>query len=104
MGWPLDYHGLSRYRHLVARDNGVRTDARSATIEVERRWTVSHIATSIEDACRGYGFAWLPETHIRNKLATGELALLPMAQGRRRDVDLYLIMADPDLARRAAAG
>lgn len=35
---------------------------------------------------------------MRNELATGKLALLPMAQGSQRHVDLYLVMADPDLA------
>jgi DNA-binding transcriptional LysR family regulator len=36
----------------------------------ERRWTVSHKATSIRAATMGLGYAWYPEETIREELDT----------------------------------
>jgi DNA-binding transcriptional LysR family regulator len=46
----------------------------------------------------GYGFAWLPEEHIREELRTGILKPLPLREGQKREVPLYLILANPDFA------
>lgn len=61
----LTYRDLRNFRHIVVRDSGSKRDQRAVTVEVDQRWTVSQIATSIEAVSNGYGFAWLPETHIR---------------------------------------
>ena len=94
----LSYRDLQAYRHIVIRDSGAKRDQRTVTVEVDQRWTVSQVATSIQAVCKGYGFAWLPEEHIRDELRTGILKPLPLREGHTREVPLYLILANPDLA------
>ena len=53
------------YRHLAVRDSGIKRDHRAVTVDVDQRLTVGQVATSIQAVCMGYGFAWLPEEHIR---------------------------------------
>lgn len=94
---PLTLRDLRKHRHLVVRDSGLRRDKR-ASIEVDQRWTVSTMATSIGAASRGYGFAWFPEDKIRSELANGELKRLPLRDGSDRSTPLYLIFTDRDAA------
>jgi len=97
-GRELSYRDLRAYRHVVIRDSGTKRDQRAVTVEVDQRWTVSQVATSIQAVCMGYGFAWLPEEHISNELQTGILKPLPLKEGYTREVPLYLILANPDFA------
>ncbi len=97
-GRELSYRDLRAYRHVVIRDSGIKRDQRAVTVEVDQRWTVSQVATSIQAVCMGYGFAWLPEEHISNELQTGILKPLPLKEGYTREVPLYLILANPDFA------
>jgi len=94
----LTYRDLRAYRHVVVRDSGANRDRRTATVEVDQRWTVSQVATSIQAVCMGYGFAWLPEEHIREELRSGMLRPLPLREGGAREASLYLILANPDFA------
>jgi len=89
---------LQAYRHVVVRDSGSNRDSRAITVEVNQRWTVSQISTSIEAVSLGYGFAWLPEEHIREELQKGILKPLPLREGAMREAPLYLILASPDFA------
>jgi DNA-binding transcriptional LysR family regulator len=98
LGRPLNYQDLQAHRHLTVRDTGPGRDRRAATVEVESRWTVSNITTAIEAARLGHGFAWFPEERIREELARGQLKPLPLGGGEERFVELYLILADPELA------
>ena len=97
-GRELTYRDLRAYRHLVVRDSGDNRDRRAVSVEVDQRWTVSQVATSIQAVSLGYGFAWLPEEHIREALQTGTLKPLPLREGGTREVPLYLILANPDFA------
>lgn len=97
-GRELNYLDLRAYRHIVVRDSGVKRDPSTFTVEVDQRWTVSQVATSIQAVCKGYGFAWLPEEHIREQLRTGLLKPLPLREGGTREAPLYLILANPDFA------
>ena len=97
LGRELTLEDLRQHRHLVVRDSGALR-SRSGGWLNERRWTVSHKATSIRAACMGLGYAWYPEENIRDELAEGRLAPLPLVEGRERYVTLYLIFADPDTA------
>ncbi len=94
----LSYQDLRTYRHVVIRDTGSKRDHRAVTVEIDQRWTVSQVATSIQAVCMGFGFAWLPEEHIRHELQTGILKPLPLREGSVREVALYLILANPDFA------
>jgi len=95
---PLSYRDLRNFRHVVVRDSGSKRDQQALTVEVDQRWTVSHIATSIQAVANGYGFAWLPEAHIRQELATGLLKPLPLQEGAIREIPLYLIVTRSDFA------
>lgn len=97
-GRELSFRDLRSYRHVVIRDSGAKRDQRAVTVEVDQRWTVSQVATSIQAVCMGYGFAWLPEEHISKELQTGILKPLPLKEGYTREVPLYLILANPDFA------
>lgn len=97
LGRPLTLDDLRAHRHLVIRDSGSQRDRNPSWLG-ERRWTVSHKATSIRAACMGLGFAWYAEPIIRDELAAGVLKPLPMAGDSGRRATLYLIHADPDTA------
>ena len=89
---------LRKHRHLVVRDSGTNRDKRSLVREVEQRWTVTNMSTSIGAASRNLGFAWLPADKIRSELQEGSLKALPLKDGRERMVQLYLIFTDTDSA------
>lgn len=98
LGRELTLRDLRKHRHLVVRDTGTRRDKRAATVEVEQRWTVTNMTTSIGAACRGHGFAWFPEEKIRSELAEGVLKPLPLRDGGERTLQMYLIFTDRDAA------
>jgi hypothetical protein len=56
-GRELTFRDLRAYRHLVVRDSGTKRDHRAVTVDVDQRWTVGQVATSIQAVCMGYGFA-----------------------------------------------
>jgi DNA-binding transcriptional LysR family regulator len=88
---------LRVHRQLVVRETGLRRDTRP-WVEATQRWTVSNIATSIEAARCGYGYAWLPEEKLRDQIAAGTLKPLPLREGGERFAQLYLVFADRDHA------
>jgi DNA-binding transcriptional LysR family regulator len=101
LGRPVTLRDLRRHRQLVVRESSPDRATRPA-VDVARRWTVSHMATSIEAACAGHGFAYLPEHRIRGQLEAGLLKPLPASIGGERYAELYLVHADPDRAGPAA--
>jgi DNA-binding transcriptional LysR family regulator len=56
------------------------------------------MSTSIMAARSGYGYAWLPEEKIREELANGTLAPLPLREGRERYAQLYLVLGSRETA------
>jgi DNA-binding transcriptional LysR family regulator len=68
------------------------------SIDAAQRWTVSDMATSIEAARSGWGFAWFPEERIRRELDQGLLKPLPLRAGAERFAELYLVIPDRELA------
>lgn len=99
LGRTLTHRDLRRYRHLIVRDSGLtHTRASGGWTGAEQRWTFSHKATSIHAAALGLGFAWFPEETIRGELERGVLKPLPLREGAERQVTLYLIVADGDMA------
>jgi DNA-binding transcriptional LysR family regulator len=89
---------LRKYRHLVVRDSSAQRDKKAESLEVEQRWTVTNMSTSIGAVSRGHGFAWLPQDKIRTELEDGTLKILPLRGGRVRTAQLYLMFADRDAA------
>lgn len=98
LGREVAYRDLRHHRHVVVRDSGAKRDRRAISVDVDQRWTVGQVATSIQAVSMGYGFAWLPEEQIGEKLRAGVLKPLPLREGQIREVPLYLIMTDPDFA------
>lgn len=96
LGRAVTARDLGAHRHLVVRDSGAARSRRTTTVEVNQRWTFSHMATSIDAASAGHGFAWLPEERIRPELERGALAPLPLREGGSRHLQLYLVLADAD--------
>ena len=96
LGRELTMRDLRKHRHLVVRDSGSRRDKKVQTIEVDQRWTVANMTTSIAAVCRGFGFAWFPQDKIRSELAEGVLKVLPLREGRERVAECYLIFTDRD--------
>lgn len=95
LGRPLGLEDLRAERHLVIRDSGsART--RQAGFLGERRWTVSHKATSIRAAVMGQGYAWFPVENVRDELRSGALKPLPLREGAERQGTLYLIVPNAD--------
>jgi DNA-binding transcriptional LysR family regulator len=93
LGRELTLDDLREHRHLVVRDSGTLRNRSSGGWLNEKRWTVSHKATSIRAARMGLGYAWYPEENIREELAAATLVPLPLAEGRERYVTLYLVFA-----------
>lgn len=94
----LHLRDLRAHRHLVVRDTGSARSKASVSIDAAQRWTVSQLATSIEAACSGLGFAWFPVEHIRAELAEGLLKPLPLGESAERYAQLYLVVPGSELA------
>lgn len=99
---PLAQRDLRQHRQLVVRDSGLREPRDAGWLGAEQRWTVSHLATSVEAVGRGMGFAWLPRHRIADLLASGALRPLELVEGALRHHELYLVFADRDDAGPAA--
>jgi len=97
LGRDLTMQDLRAQRQLVVRESG-SSRATRPSIEASQRWTVSHLATSMEAVQKGYGYAWFPEERIRPELAAGILKRLPLREGGERFGQLYLVFADRDAA------
>ena len=97
LGRKLSIKDLRAHRQLVVRESSPRR-ATPLTMEATQRWTVSNLATSIEAARSGHGFAWLPEERIREELKAGTLKALPLREGGERYAELYLIFTDREHA------
>ena len=97
LGRELTMQDLRAHRHLVVRESGTTRNARPV-IEAAQRWTVGHMATSMQAVLKGYGYAWYPEEKILEELAAGTLKPLPMREGGERYGQLYLVFADRDAA------
>jgi DNA-binding transcriptional LysR family regulator len=95
---PLTARDLRHHRHLVVRESDARRTSKTYTVDVEQRWTLTSMASSVQAARMGLGFAWYPEEKIREELAAGTLAPLPLREGSERFVEIYLILRDTDSA------
>lgn len=98
LGREITVRDLRKHRHIVVRDSSTQRDTKSESLEVEQRWTVTNLSTSIGAVSRGRGFAWLPQDKIRAEIEEGTLKILPLRGGRERTAQLYMIFADRDAA------
>lgn len=94
----LDLRDLEQHRQLVVRDSALRQSMDAGWLKAEQRWTLGHLESSIDMLQRGLGFAWIPETRIRDDLDRGLLVALPLAAGSIREAPIQLIYRDRDRA------
>ena len=94
----LSYRDLRPHRQVVVRDSAVRRRRDSGWLDAAQRLTVSRMDMSLKAVCRGLGFAWLPEVVMQEQLASGELQILPLREGRERFADLFIVLPDRELA------
>ena len=94
----LDLHDLAQHRQIVIRDSARERSVDSGWLGAEQRWTVSHVATSLDFILRGMGFAWLPASRVKPHLEAGRLRELPLGGASRRYTELYLVFRDRELA------
>jgi DNA-binding transcriptional LysR family regulator len=97
LGRKLSMRDLRAHRQLIIRESSPRRST-PLSLEATQRWTVGSVATSVEAARSGYGFAWFPEDKIREELAAGTLKVLPLREGGERFAELYLIFSDREHA------
>ena len=96
LGRRLTLKDIRKHRNLIVRDTSVKRDKGGGFLEAEQRWTVGHMATSLQAARMGFGFAWYPEEKIREEIAAGELKVLPLEDGGDAFGEIYLVLADPE--------
>ena len=93
LGRKITARDLRRHRRILIRETGPQRSREVSGVEL--RWTMSNKATQLRALARGFGYAWVPVDNIRSELASGELALLPMEQGRL-STRMMLAFGDPD--------
>lgn len=92
----LTLEELKNCRQIVLRDSGVLEKKDVGWLGSEQRWTVSHVATSIELLRKNLGFAWLPVSAVQPWLDDGSLVPLQLPRGSTRSASIYLNFNDAD--------
>ncbi|NVJ50609.1 MAG: LysR family transcriptional regulator [Gammaproteobacteria bacterium] len=98
LGRELSLEDLAQCRQVVMRDSGIKRQQDAGWLGSEQRITVSHFSTSVEIIRRKMGYAWLPTGYIQSEIEAGEFVPLPLQQGQRRTLNLFLINARGDRA------
>lgn len=98
LGREITVGDLALGQQIVIRDSGTRNPRDSGWLGAAKRWTVTGADTSISLVAGGLGFAWLPCHLIQPYIEAGTLKALPLREGQRRRVPLYLIFAQSELA------
>ncbi len=99
---PITEDVLKQHRQLVVRDSGSKRNQDGGWLGAEQRWTVSHFSTSIQALKNGLGFAFVPESMIRDELDSGILKRLELLAGSERVLPLYLVLSGQSHAGPAA--
>ncbi|MBB3061582.1 LysR family transcriptional regulator [Microbulbifer rhizosphaerae] len=96
LGRPVARKDLKSCRQIVIRDSAVKNRQDAGWLGSDQRITVTNVQTSIDLIERGLGFAWLPETRIRDSLSADRLLPLSTEEPWERSVTVYLVYADAD--------
>jgi DNA-binding transcriptional LysR family regulator len=87
---------LKVQRQIVLRDSGRERKSESGWLGSEQRWTVTHVATSVELIRKNQGFAWLPRSAVQKALDSGCMVPLKLKRGATRSSTFYLNFEDPE--------
>lgn len=88
---------LKHHRQIVLRDSGMESKTDIGWLGSEQRWTVTHLATSIELIRKNLGFAWLPQRSIAELLQYGMLVPIQLQRGATRSSNFYLNFRDAEV-------
>ncbi len=82
---------LRREIQVVIRDSGVQLKRDVGWLGSSHRWTVTSIDKAADALVAGLGFGWLPYHQASQYIETGVLLPLPLREGLRRKVPLYMV-------------
>ncbi|GAB4116394.1 MAG: LysR family transcriptional regulator [Wenzhouxiangellaceae bacterium] len=92
---PITLQQLAAHRQFVIRDEGSQPDS-AGWQQSEQRWTVSSFTRSKAAVVAGLGFGRFAAASIADELRSGQLQLLPLREGARMPVQMFLVYADRD--------
>lgn len=87
---------LRREIHVVIRDSGVQLKRNVGWLDSTERWTVTSIDKATDALVSGLGFGWLPDHQAQQFITSGELLPLPLREGQRRKVPLFIVFGQPE--------
>lgn len=93
LGHKLNTDDLSREIQVVVSDSGSK-GINTGWLSDSQRWAVNSLESARKIISSGLGFAWLPESEIKQQLNNNELKALPLNEGASNTAVLYLIYAD----------
>lgn len=89
---------LRSMRQVVLRDTGAHREQDAGWLQSKQRWTVSHFSTSIKLLRSGLVFAFVPQNWVEEDLANGLLQRIPLEPTLDRLIQMYLLLADRQVA------
>lgn len=92
----VSFETLKSHRQIVVRDSAMSSVKNEGWLGSNHRWTVSNMKTSIDLVSQGFGYAWLPEPAISEKLKSNQLKKLNLKMGGIRSASFYLNIMDWD--------
>jgi DNA-binding transcriptional LysR family regulator len=90
----LTMEDLIPYRQIVVRDSGHERKLDHGWLGANQRWTVDNVETSVQLVSLGFGYAWLPNEAIKDKVDRGELVPLPLSFNHTKTSQFYLMAND----------
>ncbi|MCF6323280.1 MAG: LysR family transcriptional regulator [Gammaproteobacteria bacterium] len=97
-GRELTYEDLRREIQIVIRDSGVQLNRDVGWLGSSHRWTVTSIDKATDALVGGLGFGWVPHHHAKRYIESGELRPLPLREGQRRKVHLFMVFGQSERA------
>ncbi len=98
LGRPILELDLPDHTEIVTADIGSLLPHPDGRANRAPRWTVQNVQTSIAAVVEGLGFAWMPQHVVQPLVDQGKLKLLPLTQGTRRPVQIFLRLTDSEIA------
>ena len=96
LGRELTADDLMQAQQIVLRDSGRENPRDGGWVGSPLRWTVTSMDTALRMVSAGLGFSWLPAHLVRDKLAEGDIRILPLSEGRIRQGPVFLIFVQPE--------
>jgi DNA-binding transcriptional LysR family regulator len=94
----LTNEDLRREIQVVIRDSGVQLKRDVGWLGSSHRWTVTSIDKATDALAGGLGFGWIPYHHAKRFIESDELLPLPLREGQRRRVDLFMVFGQSERA------